>query len=229
MQHEQEISDITRVIISFTGSFTYNKKSKQIEQSQSKLIPSLVDVTSSLQSLYNKVTDNSTRKSVIQIQNLLRSLIALASFKLGIHLSEEVDRQRLTLRYISRQCLYQIQRFGDEQVQSELANDEYGRVISITFSTAGGKGEELNKAISDGLLYISRFLNELQRGKTYGQQTFQPLPLLARRYEEQIEEEGANEEIEAQMSYNGLDSNINHWANKAKAATLNRFIHRRRI
>ncbi|KAA6387831.1 MAG: hypothetical protein EZS28_016641, partial [Streblomastix strix] len=52
------------------------------------------------------------------------------------------------------------------------------------------------------------------------------LPLLARVSFEQIEEEGANEEIEAQMNNNGLGGDIKAWGNLTKAVILNHFIHR---
>ncbi|KAA6355411.1 MAG: hypothetical protein EZS28_049062, partial [Streblomastix strix] len=42
---------------------------------------------------------------------------------------------------------------------------------------------------------------------------------------EQIEEQGANEEIEAKMSNTKYNGHIKSWTNEAKAAQLNRFIH----
>ncbi|KAA6375686.1 MAG: hypothetical protein EZS28_028787, partial [Streblomastix strix] len=111
--------------------------------------------------------------------------------------------------------------------QQDLVNNEYGRVMFISFCTAGGIGEEHNKKICNGLFYIYWFLKDLHEGKTYVQPSFQPLPLLARITKEQIEEEGANEEVDAQMNnYNGYDGYIREWANEAKAAIMNRFIHR---
>ncbi|KAA6355539.1 MAG: hypothetical protein EZS28_048934 [Streblomastix strix] len=99
--------------------------------------------------------------------------------------------------------------------------------MSISFCTAGGVGEEQNAEISYGLKRISRFLRQLHEGRTYGQSSFQPLPLLARRTEEQIEDEGANEEIEAQMNNKGIRGYIKNWATWAKSETLNHFIRRR--
>ncbi|KAA6353876.1 MAG: hypothetical protein EZS28_050597 [Streblomastix strix] len=132
---------------------------------------------------------------------------------------------RLEIRCNSRWCLYWIQWDGDEQDQTVLVNNGYGRVTSITFSTAGGQGEEQDDEIRNGLVCISDFLRRLHEGKTQ-QSSFQPIPLLARNTEEQMEEEGAREELEAQMNNNGYDSNIKFWANEAKKATLNHFIHR---
>ncbi|KAA6372018.1 MAG: hypothetical protein EZS28_032455 [Streblomastix strix] len=171
---------------------------------------------------------NKSSKYVIRIPKLLQSLLALVTFRLGTHLREQTDLLRLKVRRQSRWCLYQIRVYGDEQMQSELVNVEYGRVISISFSTSGGFGEEQDLQIRYGLHDISRFLSELHEGRQDWQPSFQPLPLLARVSLEQIEEEGAIEEIEAQMNNNGYGSNIKYWAKDAKSETLNRFIHRGR-
>ncbi|KAA6368258.1 MAG: hypothetical protein EZS28_036215 [Streblomastix strix] len=152
---------------------------------------------------------------------------ALSLYKLGTHPNQEVYRLRLNVRNDSRYCLRQIQIYGDEQDFADLVNVEYGRVLSIAFCTAGGIGEEQDVEIKDVLNYISIFLKELHEGRIYYQPFFQPLPLLVRRTEEQIEEEGANEELEAQMENNGFYLNsIRNWANRAKANSLNHFIHR---
>ncbi|KAA6380984.1 MAG: hypothetical protein EZS28_023488 [Streblomastix strix] len=92
---------------------------------------------------------NSSCKQVIWIPNLRRSLTTLVTFRLDTHLREEIDQQRLEVRSTSRDCLYWFQVYGDEQDQTELVNNEYGRVMSITFSTAGGVGEEQNQEIID--------------------------------------------------------------------------------
>ncbi|KAA6386643.1 MAG: hypothetical protein EZS28_017827 [Streblomastix strix] len=162
---------------------------------------------------------------MIKIPKLLRSLTALSLYKVGTHVSEDIDQQKLDVQSCSRQCLSSIQVHGDEQDQTELVNIGYGRVTSITFCTAGGIGEELDKEINVVLIYTYNFLKALHEGRTYGQPSFQPLPLLVRRTEEQIEEQGANEEMEALISSNGLDGYIKKQANKVKAETLNSFIH----
>ncbi|KAA6365250.1 MAG: hypothetical protein EZS28_039223 [Streblomastix strix] len=126
----------------------------------------------------------------------------------------------------SKKCLSWNQQFGDEQEQTELVNQEYGKMICISFSTAGGIGEEQDEEIWNVLLYINWFIREQNKRKNFRQPFFQLLPLLARRTEEQIEEEGANEEIETQVSSNGLGGRIKYWANEAKKATLNHFIRR---
>ncbi|KAA6402767.1 MAG: hypothetical protein EZS28_001702 [Streblomastix strix] len=57
--------------------------------------------------------------------------------------------------------------------------------MSITFSTAGGIGDEQDREIYDGLYYIFEFLRQLREGSNGLQPYFQPLLLLARRTEEQ--------------------------------------------
>ncbi|KAA6392682.1 MAG: hypothetical protein EZS28_011788, partial [Streblomastix strix] len=71
-----------------------------------------------------------------QIPNLVKSLITLSTFRTGTHLREEIDLQRIQIRRWSRQCLWQIQEYGDAQVQSELVRQGYGRVMFISYCTA---------------------------------------------------------------------------------------------
>ncbi|KAA6393868.1 MAG: hypothetical protein EZS28_010602 [Streblomastix strix] len=163
---------------------------------------------------------------MIQIPKLLQSLIALSRFKVGSPIDLDVDRQGLQVRHWSRWCLIQIQDCGDVKMQTELVNVGYGRMMTTTFSTTGGVGEEQDKEIYYGLFYIFRFLRELHEGRNEQQPSFQTLPLLARMSLEQIEEEGVNEEIEAQIK-SKRSSAIEFWAKEAKALILNRFIHRR--
>ncbi|KAA6395593.1 MAG: hypothetical protein EZS28_008882 [Streblomastix strix] len=182
-----------------------------------------------LESLKEQIQMNRSSKQVVQIPKLLQSLIALVTFRLGTHLREQTDLLRLGVRRHSRYCLREIQYIGDEYVQSELVRQGYGRAMSITFSTAGGVGEEQDEEINVGLGDIFYFLRNLHEGRNDWQRSFQLLPLLIRSTEVQIEEEGANEEIDAQMKNNGYNGEIFYYANEAKEATLNRFIHRLRI
>ncbi|KAA6371347.1 MAG: hypothetical protein EZS28_033126 [Streblomastix strix] len=230
MQQKQEFYETARDIVSFTDSYTQNKQGKQNEQPESESISSLTDIASTLQTLSHQIGENNTCKQVIQIPKLLQSLSTLSLYKIGIHIGQELDQMRLEVRSFSRECLRYIQQLGDEQIQSELVNNGYGRVTSITFSTAGGKGEEQDLEIMNGLMYIQYFLRALHYGRNdfYWQPSFQPLPLLARNTEEQMEEEGANEELEAQLNNNENRWGIKSNANSVKAAILNRFIHRRR-
>ncbi|KAA6364140.1 MAG: hypothetical protein EZS28_040333 [Streblomastix strix] len=168
---------------------------------------------------------------MIKNQNLLRPLNQLTIFKLGNHSNQEVDRLRLNVRQKSKQCLRWIQEYGDTQDFVDLVNVGYGKVTCISLSTAGGFGEEKEEEIGNVLDNIYNFLREQHKGRSDRQPSFQPLPLLARITEEQIEEEGANEEMEAQMINNvqifALSGSIKSYANLTKAQTLNRFIHRR--
>ncbi|KAA6360266.1 MAG: hypothetical protein EZS28_044207 [Streblomastix strix] len=226
MKSDQEIQKAARAIVSFTDSYVQNKQRKQKEQSESESTLSLAQVTSSLEYLQGQIQNINACKQVSQIPKLLQSLIALVTFRLGTHLREQTDLLRLKVRHWSKWCLRNIHFYGDEQAQSELVNNGYGRMMSITLSKAGGVGEEQDAEITDGLYYITIFLRQLHEGRNYPYTSFHPLPLLAQVSLEQIEEEGANEEVEAQMNNNGMNGNIKDQATWAKSETLNHFIHR---
>ncbi|KAA6394575.1 MAG: hypothetical protein EZS28_009895 [Streblomastix strix] len=226
MESDYLIQNAARTIISFNDSYAKNKQGKQNEQQKSDSMPSLTEISSTLEYLRNQIQDDNTLKSVIRIPKLLQSFSALSLYKICCHLSEDIDQQRLEVRHISRDCLGEIRYNGDEQIQTELVNQRFGRVMTISISTAGGNGEEQDKEIRNGLFYIYYFLRDIHEGRTNRQSSFQPLPLLVRSTKEQIEEEGANEEIETQMKNNGFNGNIMIWANEAKAVILNRFIRR---
>ncbi|KAA6377857.1 MAG: hypothetical protein EZS28_026616, partial [Streblomastix strix] len=102
---------------------------------------------------------------MIKIPKLLQSLVAFSRFKIGTHACKDIDRQSLEVRSRSRHCLWYIQFYGDEQVQSELVNIGFGRAMLITFCTAGGVGEEQDVEISNGLIHISEFLAQLHKGR----------------------------------------------------------------
>ncbi|KAA6390932.1 MAG: hypothetical protein EZS28_013540 [Streblomastix strix] len=226
MQSYQQIQIATNTIISFTDSFTKNKEIKQNEQYESDSESSLTEISSSLKSLINQILDNNTHKYVIiKTPKLLQSLHALSLYKISTHIDLDVDNQRFSIRSSSRRCLRLIQIYGDEQVQSELVNQGFGRVMSISFCNAGGICEEQDQEIYYGLNNISGFLRDLHVGRNDYYSSFKQLPLLARRTVEQIEEEGANEELEAQMNNKGNRWSIKSTTNQAKAAILNFFIH----
>ncbi|KAA6387002.1 MAG: hypothetical protein EZS28_017470 [Streblomastix strix] len=222
MKSEQEIKEATRAIILLTDSYINKKERQQNEQSES--VPSLTNITSSLQLLSKLIWNNNACKSVSKIPKLLQSLSALSRFKIDTHIDLDVDRQRIELRHWSREYLYWIQRFGDAKVQTDLVNVEYGKMTFISFCTAGGIGEEHNKEINDGLYHIECFLRELHEGRNEYFSSFQPLQLLVRITEEQIEEEGGNEELEAKIKNNGYYGFIKNYANDVKAATPNHSI-----
>ncbi|KAA6389855.1 MAG: hypothetical protein EZS28_014616 [Streblomastix strix] len=71
-------------------------------------------------------------------------------------------------------------------------------------------------------LLMLDMLDNLNKGK---QDSFPPHPLLARRSDEQIEEESRNEEIDSQLINNGHQNyNIKDYANIANGRILNYFI-----
>ncbi|KAA6401792.1 MAG: hypothetical protein EZS28_002686 [Streblomastix strix] len=230
METEYEMQDAERVIISLANSYAYVKQRKENEQPESESTTSPTEVASSLQYLIDKIWNNNTSKQVNKAPKLLQSLIALVTFRLDEHISEELDQQIFSFRSRSRDCLYQIQFSSDEQDQSELVNQEYGRMICISISAAGGKGEEQDEEILSGLYRIYMLFSELHEGRNSNQQpSFYPLPLFTQRSIEQIKEEGAIEEIEAQMNNNVYNDSIKKNAYYAKVAILNRFIRRRWI
>ncbi|KAA6394606.1 MAG: hypothetical protein EZS28_009869 [Streblomastix strix] len=206
MLSKSKVQAATKAIISFANSYKYNKKRKQNDKSQST--PSITAIAASLQSLSIQIRNNQTCKSVTQVRNLLESLIELTRFRLCTHMTKEEDRLRVGIRSNSRKCLDWIQYFGDAQVQSDLVNVEYGKVMTISISTSGGKGEELDKEIYNGLRYITFFLSSLHEGR-----------------KDQIESEGGSEEIDAQLINDGDYGNIKSKANDAKVEILNRFKH----
>ncbi|KAA6373924.1 MAG: hypothetical protein EZS28_030550 [Streblomastix strix] len=226
MKSITEVQISANDIVSFTDLYTFNKQRIEKEQSEFESKSSLTKVTSSIKYLRDQIHNNNTSKSVIQIPKLLRSLAVLSRFKIGTHQREEIDLQRIEVIHWSRDCLSQIQEYGDEQDQIDIVNQGFGRVISISYCSAGGVGEEQDYEIYNGLFYIYYFLRELHDGRNNWYPSFQPLPLLALNTEEQIEDEGANEEIDAQLNNEGNDGDIKNWANRAKAAILNHFIHR---
>ncbi|KAA6368231.1 MAG: hypothetical protein EZS28_036242 [Streblomastix strix] len=206
---KSKVQAATKAIISFANSYKYNKKRKQNDKSEST--PSITEIATSLQSLSIQIRNNQTCKSVTQIRNLLESLIELTRFRLGTHMTKEEDRLRVGIR---------------SNIQSDLINVEYGKVMTISISTAGGIGEELVEEIKIGLYHISDFLRALHEGRNnYEQPYFPPLPLLARRSKEQIDEEGGNEEIDAQLNNDRDYGNIKHNTNLVKSVILNNFIY----
>ncbi|KAA6400228.1 MAG: hypothetical protein EZS28_004245 [Streblomastix strix] len=224
MESDYLIQNAANAIISFTDSYTKIKQGKQNEQQKSDSISSLTEISSCLKSINDQIRNINTSKQVIQIPKIHQSLSTLSLYKVGNHIGQEIDRQIFTVRSSSRDCLSSIRFFGDEQVQSELVNQGFGRMICISFCTAGGVGEEQDEEIEHGLYRIYRFLKDLHEGRYYRKHISQPLPLLVRNTEEQIEEEGAYEEIEAQMKNKGYYGEIKCRANDAKAVTLNHFI-----
>ncbi|KAA6373574.1 MAG: hypothetical protein EZS28_030900 [Streblomastix strix] len=218
------MQDAAIAIILFTDSYAYKKERKQKEQPESESTDSLIEIAANLEYIRDKIWNNKEFKQMIKNQNLLRPLASLTIFKLNNHSNQEVDRLRFNVRQESRWCLSRFHYNGDAQDFADLVNVQYGKVTCISLSTAGGIGEEKNEDIYIGLENICNFLREQHEGRNSSWlPSFQPLPLLVRMTEEQIEEEGAIEEVEAQMKNKGY-YDIKYYANWVKAETLNHFI-----
>ncbi|KAA6380606.1 MAG: hypothetical protein EZS28_023869 [Streblomastix strix] len=136
---------------------------------------------------------------------------------------QENDKQTFAVRSGSMKCMRYIQEYGDLSAHTELVNANQTGVLVIAISTAGGTGEEKDDEIYWRLNHFSKFIRCLNQGRNYNE-TFPPQPLLARRSDEQLEEEGGNEEIDSQLINKGNGWNIKNSANSAKGAILNYFI-----
>ncbi|KAA6339121.1 MAG: hypothetical protein EZS28_052637, partial [Streblomastix strix] len=140
--------------------------------------------------------------------------------------------QALKVRSRSRDCLWQIQLNGDESVQAEIVNAGFIGVMIIAISTAGGSEEDETDETHQWLKNISRFLYYLRQGgepDVFNRgTTFPPQPILRRICEQQMEEEGADEEIESQLINNQLNRNeyekIRDYARGTKLVIMNRYI-----
>ncbi|KAA6390993.1 MAG: hypothetical protein EZS28_013480 [Streblomastix strix] len=191
-----------------------NQGFKEILVNDYNIIPHLIPPL-----IYN----NNKCQEVINTPKVLHSLTTLSIYKIGTHFNQENDQQTFALRSGNIGCLWYIQFFADASVQSELVNANYTGVLVITVSTASGHGEEYDNEIYWGLDQISNFLRCLNKWKYYNA-TFPPQPLLARRADEQIEEEGGNEEIDSQQKNKAFSCNIKDNANRAKGSIFNYFI-----
>ncbi|KAA6397954.1 MAG: hypothetical protein EZS28_006513 [Streblomastix strix] len=221
------IPHLTHPLIQFSFQSQLDKRTnsqEQHDQQYSESTFSLSLISFSINLLSNLINYKNNRYVVINTPNAIHSLCTLTCYKNNIHFSQENDKQTFKVRYSSRDCLFYIHQFGDASDQTELVKVGYARVLVIAISTASGSGEEYDKEIYQGLNYISDFIRCLNKGKN-NFATFPPQPLLARRSDEQIEEEGGNEEIDSQLINKGYQyRNIKHRANETKGAILNYFI-----
>ncbi|KAA6374246.1 MAG: hypothetical protein EZS28_030228 [Streblomastix strix] len=98
------------------------------------------------------------------------------------------------------------------------------QLLITLVSTAGGSEEQQDYNIYWGLNNISKFIRTLHQGRN---PSFSPLPALSKTCEEQIEEEGSDEEIEAQLINRGQNyGQIKDHATEAKQTTLNIYVDR---
>ncbi|KAA6378258.1 MAG: hypothetical protein EZS28_026215 [Streblomastix strix] len=124
------------------------------------------------------------------------------------------------------QALVGVFKWGDEQVQVELVTKGYPRILIIIINTAGGNEQEQDDGIGKGLINIADFINAILKGRETGpfnsQHSFPPQPVLFKSCLEQIEDEGGNEEIEAQLVNKGYI--IKDEAYDAKESILNIYV-----
>ncbi|KAA6390772.1 MAG: hypothetical protein EZS28_013701 [Streblomastix strix] len=165
---------------------------------------------------------------MIHTPNLLHSLILLCTYNINFHINEEEDEESSLIRSSSGLCLGQIQEYGDESTQSELVRSEYAVVSVLQVSIAGGDGEQEDYSLDDGLNNITEFIKSLHQGRQTNEfnqgPSFPQQICLARITDEQIEEEGGNEEIEAQLIYQSYYYYVKEYAKGAKSAILNYFV-----
>ncbi|KAA6363571.1 MAG: hypothetical protein EZS28_040903 [Streblomastix strix] len=116
---------------------------------------------------------------------------------------------------------------SDASSFTELIKVGYVSALAMRLSTAGGIGDRQDIKIFHGLNNIFWFFYSLHRGRNNPLQ--QPLPLqpaLCKTCKEQIVEEGAIEEIEAQLSNKQNEFSINKRATWIKGEQLNYYIDR---
>ncbi|KAA6376064.1 MAG: hypothetical protein EZS28_028409 [Streblomastix strix] len=171
-----------------------------------------------------------TLKQIINTPKFLNSLIKLTEFKFNNDTNNE-DKQSKQIRYKSKGCLDSIHSWGDEQAQVELVTNGYPRVLVIVINTAGGHEQQQDEGIDQGLRNITDFIRIILEGRqtrpNYPIPSLSPQPVLFKSCQEQFEDEGENEEIEAQLINKGEGYYyIQQRANWAKGSILNIFIDR---
>ncbi|KAA6373566.1 MAG: hypothetical protein EZS28_030907, partial [Streblomastix strix] len=119
---------------------------------------------------------------------------------------------------------------GDEYAQDELVTNGYPRILVNIINTAGGNEYQQDEWIDQGLNNIYNFIIKILKGRQTDifnpRPSLQPYPVLFKSCLEQIEDEGGNEEIEAQLvnkaigEYDGIHNN----SNLAKRRILNIYV-----
>ncbi|KAA6389020.1 MAG: hypothetical protein EZS28_015452 [Streblomastix strix] len=105
-------------------------------------------------------------------------------------------------------CLDFIHKWGDEQAQVELVTNGYPRALVIDINTAGGNEQQDDWQIGKGLENIFEFIKTILKGRQTDPDfnpgpSLQPQPVTFKSCQEQIENEGSIEEIEAQLVNEG--------------------------
>ncbi|KAA6389308.1 MAG: hypothetical protein EZS28_015167 [Streblomastix strix] len=94
--------------------------------------------------------------------------------------------------------------------------------IYLCLVTAGGRGEQKDSGINNGLKYLHELTDAVHQGRN--ESPLKSQHSIVKRSEEQIEEEGGNEEIDSQLINKGYYRNIMKEAQTAQMKTLRFFI-----
>ncbi|KAA6401935.1 MAG: hypothetical protein EZS28_002541 [Streblomastix strix] len=136
------------------------------------------------------------------------------------------------IRNKSKECLDFIHRYGNVQDQVELVTNGYPRVLVRVINTAGGNEQQKDEEICFRLICIYWFIKAIFEGREtnpdykHPYSSLPPQPVLFKSCQEQIEDEGENEEIEAQLINKWEDGNIKDRVNLVKGSILNIFFDR---
>ncbi|KAA6394396.1 MAG: hypothetical protein EZS28_010077 [Streblomastix strix] len=219
MKDHNIILHLAPFFVQFVSQSHLNKKI--IQQQSDSFDQSFL--SSSINLIHNLINNTEACRQIANTPNFLNSLIKLTQFNFNNGTNKEEDNQSLQIRNKSRSCLDIIHTYGDEQVQVELVTNGYPRVLVNVINTAGGSEQQDDWEIKQGLESIIKFIYVILEGRYNRGRPFPPQPVLFKSCQEQFEDEGENEEIEAQLVNKGKRL-LKGQANLAKEMILNIFI-----
>ncbi|KAA6388965.1 MAG: hypothetical protein EZS28_015506 [Streblomastix strix] len=164
---------------------------------------------------------------IISNTALIHSFIQLCKYKLCQYVNQEEKKQADEIRSYSSYGLREVVQYGVIQTFEVLSHSCYAGVLAKATATAGGIVVEADTDIAVTISNIFNFIHILLNGRYPNPclPTVPPLPALLKESVEQIEVEGAQEEVEAQMTNNeNRTMDINYHARNFKAILLNAFI-----
>ncbi|KAA6396393.1 MAG: hypothetical protein EZS28_008081 [Streblomastix strix] len=173
------------------------------------------------------------------IPNLISSICKLCKFNFEILISDKEVLIIQDIRNHSIRSLGWIQCHGDNDAQSQLYKLGYAGMMAVAVGICGGYIANNNGDIKLALSSIGCFFSRIHEGRQIYREdidediSFPPQPELTKPSEEQFEEEGGNEEIEALLIDKGRnefdDESINVRSIKAKYSILNHFSKKQNI
>ncbi|KAA6392604.1 MAG: hypothetical protein EZS28_011865 [Streblomastix strix] len=146
-------------------------------------------------------------------------------YKINVQTNDNKDQQSYLIRKRSSQCLQHVLLYGDESVYADLQNIGFVGTSIIPISSAGSFGENDEDQMFMGLIDVSSLfisLHNVSDNPHYP--TFPPQPTLLKTSQEQVEEEGAYEEVESLLIDNGRRNCIKKRAKQTKREILNIWI-----